>query len=322
MAGISNEAVKLVDPNYVVEPTGNMYFMMVSVLLITILGTIITEKVVEPRLGAYKGSLAHGSKEEQDISDVEKKALKKAALTLLAMVVIIVALCIPSNSIFRGDNGSLLGKSPLIQGVIIIVCIFFFVPSVVYGFASGKYKNDKDVCSALAQSMSHMSSYIALSFVAAQFINYFNYSKLGTILALHGAAFFKAIDIGTIPLMILFVLFSAFLNLFMGSASAKWAILAPVFVPMFMLLNYSPEMAQVAFRIGDSCTNIITPMMSFFAMIVVFVQEYDDEAGMGTLTSMMLPYTIVFLIGWTLMMIVWITLGLPLGPNSTIFLAA
>ena len=122
--------------------------------------------------------------------------------------------------------------------------------------------------------------------------------------------------------MILFVLFSAFLNLFMGSASAKWAILAPVFVPMFMLLNYSPEMAQVAFRIGDSCTNIITPMMSFFAMIVVFVQEYDDEAGMGTLTSMMLPYTIVFLIGWTLMMIVWITLGLPLGPNSTIFLAA
>ena len=322
MAGISNEAVKLVDPNYVVEPTGNMYFMMVSVLLITILGTIITEKVVEPRLGAYKGSLAHGSKEEQDISDVEKKALKKAALTLLAMVVIIVALCIPSNSIFRGDNGSLLGKSPLIQGVIIIVCIFFFVPSVVYGFASGKYKNDKDVYSALAQSMSHMSSYIALSFVAAQFINYFNYSKLGTILALHGAAFFKAIDIGTIPLMILFVLFSAFLNLFMGSASAKWAILAPVFVPMFMLLNYSPEMAQVAFRIGDSCTNIITPMMSFFAMIVVFVQEYDDEAGMGTLTSMMLPYTIVFLIGWTLMMIVWITLGLPLGPNSTIFLAA
>mgnify|MGYP001026330779 CR=1 FL=1 len=322
MAGISNEAVKLVDPNYVVEPTGNMYFMMVSVLLITILGTIITEKVVEPRLGAYKGSLAHGSKEEQDISDVEKKALKKAALTLLAMVVIIVALCIPSNSIFRGDNGSLLGKSPLIQGVIIIVCIFFFVPSVVYGFASGKYKNDKDVCSALAQSMSHMSSYIALSFVAAQFINYFNYSKLGTILALHGAAFFKAIDIGTIPLMILFVLFSAFLNLFMGSASAKWAILAPVFVPMFMLLNYSPEMAQVAFRIGDSCTNIITPMMSFFAMIVVFVQEYDDEAGMGTLTSMMLPYTIVFLIGWTLMMIVWIPLGLPLGPNSTIFLAA
>ena len=322
MAGISNEAVKLVDPSYVVEPTGNMYFMMVSVFLITILGTIITEKVVEPRLGAYKGSLAHGSKEEQDISDVEKKALKKAALTLLAMVVIIVALCIPSNSIFRGDNGSLLGKSPLIQGVIIIVCVFFFVPSVVYGFASGKYKSDKDVCSALAQSMSHMSSYIALSFVAAQFINYFNYSKLGTILALHGAAFFKAIDIGTIPLMILFVLFSAFLNLFMGSASAKWAILAPVFVPMFMLLNYSPEMAQVAFRIGDSCTNIITPMMSFFAMIVVFVQEYDDEAGMGTLTSMMLPYTIVFLIGWTLMMIVWITLGLPLGPNSTIFLAA
>ena len=318
MAGISNEAVKLVDPNYVVEPTGNMYFMMVSVFLITILGTIITEKVVEPRLGTYKGKLT-GDVASQDVSEVEKKALKKASLTLLALVIAVVVLCIPQNSIFRGETGNLLGKSPLIQGVIVLVGLFFFIPSVVYGFASGKYKKDKDVCAAMARSMGHMSSYIALSFVAAQFINYFGYSKLGTILALHGAAFFKAIKIGTIPLMILFVLFSAFLNLFMGSASAKWAILAPVFVPMFMLLGYTPEMAQVAFRIGDSCTNIITPMMSFFAMIVVFVQEYDDEAGMGTLTAMMLPYTITFLIGWTVMMIVWITLGLPLGPNATIF---
>lgn len=318
MAGISNEAVKLVDPSYVVHPTGNMFFMMPSVFLITILGTLITEKVVEPRLGLYQGKLK--AVENQDISDQEKKALKYATWTLLVLVVIIVAACIPADSPFRGSDGSLLGSSPLIKSVITLVCIFFLVPSVVYGFVSGKYKNDKDVCVALGKSMSHMSGYIALSFVAAQFINYFNYSKLGTILALNGASFFKQLGIGAIPLMVLFVLFSAFLNLFMGSASAKWAILAPVFVPMFMILGYTPEMAQIAFRIGDSCTNIITPMMSFFAMIVVFVQEYDEDAGMGTLTSMMLPYTITFITGWTLMMIAWIFFNLPLGPGVGIFL--
>ena len=319
MSGISNEAVKLVDPNYIVHPTGNMFFMMPSVFLITFLGTIITEKVVEPRLGLYKGRLQN--KEKQDITPQEKKALKYAALSLLIIIAVIVIACIPADSLFRDpETGSLLGKSPLIQGVIALVCIFFLVPSVVFGFVSGKYKNDKDVCAALGKSMSHMSGYIALSFVAAQFINYFNYSKLGTILALNGASFFKELGIGAIPLMVLFVLFSAFLNLFMGSASAKWAILAPVFVPMFMLLGYTPEMAQIAFRIGDSCTNIITPMMSFFAMIVVFVQEYDEDAGMGTLTSMMLPYTITFLTGWILMMIAWIVFDLPLGPGAGIFL--
>ena len=194
--------------------------------------------------------------------------------------------------------------------------------SVAYGKTVGSFKNHHEVCGAMAKAMSGMGSFLALAFVSSQFIQYFNYTKLGTILALNGANFLDSINIGLIPLMVIFVLFSAFMNLFMGSASAKWNILAPVFVPMFMLLGYSPELCQLAYRIGDSCTNIITPMMSFFAMIVVFVQEYDDEAGMGTLTSMMLPYTIVFLIGWTLMMIVWITLGLPLGPNSTIFLAA
>ena len=319
MAGISNEAVKLVDPSYVVHPTGNIFFMMPSVLLITVLGTLITEKVVEPRLGSYNGKLK--KVENQDISPKEKKALKYATWTMLAIVAIIVVACIPENSLFRDPKtGSLLGASPLIKGVITLVCVFFLVPSIVYGFVSGKYKNDKDGCVALGKSMSHMSGYIALSFIAAQFINYFNYSKLGTILALNGAAFFKDLGIGAIPLMVLFVLFSAFLNLFMGSASAKWAILAPVFVPMFMILGYTPEMAQVAFRIGDSCTNIITPMMSFFAMIVVFVQEYDEDAGMGTLTSMMLPYSITFLIGWTMMMIAWITFNLPLGPGVNIFL--
>ena len=156
--------------------------------------------------------------------------------------------------------------------------------------------------------------------MAAQFISYFSYTKLGTIIALKGAQFIESTGIGGIPLMILFILFSAFINLFMGSASAKWTILAPVFIPMFMLLGYSPELTQVAYRIGDSTTNIITPLMSYFAMIIVFAKEYDENSGIGTLISTMLPYSIFFLIGWSLLLVVWMFFGLPLGPGAGLFM--
>ena len=160
---------------------------------------------------------------------------------------------------------------------------------------------------------------LALAFVSAQFINYFNYTKLGTILALAGANFFKSIDIGLVPLMIIFILFSAFMNLFMGSASAKWNILAPVFVPMFMLLGYSPELCQLAYRIGDSSTNIITPMMTYFAVIITFAQRYDKKAGIGTITATMLPYSITFLVCWTIFFVIWLLLGLPIGVDTGLF---
>ena len=191
------------------------------------------------------------------------------------------------------------------EGIIPIITVLFFVPSVVYGHMTGVYHGEKDVCNAMGRAMGTMSSYIALTFVAAQFINFFGYTKLGTILALKGAEFFRN---------------SAFINLFMGSASAKWALIAPVFVPMFMLLGYTPEFAQVAYRIGDSCTNVITPMMSYFAMIIVFMKKYDKEAGIGTLVSTMLPYSICFLIGWSILLVLWIVLNLPLGPGVGMFL--
>ena len=212
------------------------------------------------------------------------------------------------------------GNSPFMEGIIPIITVLFFVPSVVYGHMTGVYHGEKDVCNAMGRAMGTMSSYIALTFVAAQFINFFGYTKLGTILALKGAEFFRNSGIGTIPTMILFVLFAAFINLFMGSASAKWALIAPVFVPMFMLLGYTPEFAQVAYRIGDSCTNVITPMMSYFAMIIVFMKKYDKEAGIGTLVSTMLPYSICFLIGWSILLVLWIVLNLPLGPGVGMFL--
>lgn len=319
LCGITNEAVKMVDPGYVVEPTGNWYFMMVSTFLITILGTIVTEKIVAPRFGEFNG-VDHEGIEEYKVTDIERKALKYSGLTMLVLVTVLVVACIPASSFLRAEDGTLLGNSPLMEGIIPIITILFFVPSAVYGKITGKYKGEKDICGAMGGAMSSMGSYIALSFVAAQFINYFSYSKLGTIIALKGAEFFRNSGIGPIPMMIMFVLFAAFINLFMGSASAKWAIVAPVFVPMFMLLGYTPEFSQIAYRIGDSCTNVITPMMSYFAMIIVFMKKYDKEAGIGTLVSTMLPYSITFLLGWTALLVVWIVFNLPLGPGVGMFL--
>lgn len=320
LCGITNEAVKMVDPAYVVEPTGNWYFMMVSTFLITILGTIITEKVVAPRFGEYHGESGGNDMDAYKLTQEERRALKVSSLVLLLLFAALVGFCLPADSVMRAEDGTLLGNSPLMDGIIPIIAVLFFVPSVVYGFMTGKYKNERDVCNAMGAAMGSMSSYIALSFVAAQFINYFGYTKLGTIIALKGAEFFTNSGIGTIPMMILFVLFAAFINLFMGSASAKWALIAPVFVPMFMLLGYTPEFAQVAYRIGDSCTNVITPMMSYFAMIIVFMKKYDKNAGIGTLVSTMLPYSICFLIGWSILLILWILLKLPLGPGVGLFL--
>lgn len=319
LCGITNEAVKMVDPGYVVEPTGNWYFMIVSTFLITILGTIITEKIVAPRFGEYKGANEEGM-EEYKVTEEERKALKYAGLTMGALILGLVLISFPADSFLRAEDGTLLGNSPLMDGIIPIITILFFVPSAVYGKITGKYKGEKDICGAMGNAMASMGSYIALAFVASQFINYFSYTKLGTIIALKGAEFFRTSGIGPIPMMILFVLFAAFINLFMGSASAKWAIVAPVFVPMFMLLGYTPEFSQIAYRIGDSCTNVITPMMSYFAMIIVFMKKYDKDAGIGTLVSTMLPFSITFLLGWTALLVIWIVFNLPLGPGVGMFL--
>ena len=316
-------AVSIIDPTYQVQVMGNYFFMCASTLLITILGTIITDKVVEPRLGTYSGQL-EGEEDETltTVTDTEKKGLRNAGIAALIFVAVIVAACIPADSFFRNAEGELLGKTPLIDSIVVLIALLFFVPGVAYGLTVGAFKNNKDVANAMSKAMSSMGAFLALAFVSAQFINYFGYTKLGTIIALAGASFLESVNIGLIPLMVIFVLFSAFMNLFMGSASAKWNILAPVFVPMFMLLGYSPELCQLAYRIGDSCTNIITPMMTYYAVIIMFAQRYDKRAGIGTITATMLPYSIAFLVFWTILLVIWLTVGLPIGIETSLFYPA
>lgn len=318
LAGLSTEAAKMIDPNYAVAPTANMFFMIVSTFLITILGWFVTDKIVEPRLS--KSSLEKDVKDDGslgNLSEKEKKALKYANLTFLALVVLVAALTIPQNGLLRNaETGSIIDHSPLMNGFVPILTIVFLIPSIVFGKVAGIFKNEKDVCYQLENAMKSMGAYIALSFVAAQFVSYFTYTNLGTILALKGAALLETLNVNSAVLMIIFVLFTGFINLFMGSASAKWAILAPVFLPMFMKVGISPELTQVAYRIGDSTTNIISPLMSYFAMIVVFAQKYDKKAGIGTIISTMVPYSIIFLIGWILLLAIWMVTGLPLGPGA------
>lgn len=322
LAGISTEAAGIVDPGYLVTPTANLFFMMASTFLITILGTLVTDRIVEPRLGAYHAVEGQHDVHFTRLEPQEKKALRSANLTLLAMTAGLLVLLLPKNSFLRNpETGSLTAGAPFMDGFIMLIALFFFVPSVVYGVVSGAYRSEKEVCNQLQDNMSSMGAYIALVFVAAQFISYFNYTNLGTVFALSGANFLRASGISGPVLMVLFILFTGFINLFMGSASAKWTIMAPVFVPMFMLLGYSPELTQVAYRIGDSCTNIISPLMSYFAMIVVFAKKYDEESGIGTLVATMLPYSLVFLAGWAVLLIVWMLTGVPLGPDAGLYLS-
>jgi aminobenzoyl-glutamate transport protein len=169
----------------------------------------------------------------------------------------------------------------------------------------------------VAVHVGSLGGYLVLVFFAAQFVKYFDWTNLGLIFAVKGAEFLKGSGLQGTPILLAFVVLTGFINLFMGSASAKWALMAPVFVPMFLVLGYPPELTQCAFRIGDSCTNIVSPMMSYFALIIAFVQRYDPRAGIGTLVATMLPYTIVFLIVWSILFGAWVELGLPLGPGAS-----
>ena len=321
LGGLTTEGAKLFDPNYVVGMEANWWFLIASTVLITVIGTFVTEKIVEPRLGAYKGD-ATVEENSMTVTKEEKRGLKFAGIAALVILVGIIALVGPANGLLRGTDPGVQGilKSPFMDSLVFIIALYFGLVGIAYGVGAKTVKNDKDVMNLMGKSMASMGSYIVLVFFAAQFVAYFSYTNLGTIIAVKGADMLQAIGLQGIPLVILFILVVAFINIFMGSASAKWAILAPVFVPMLMKVGFTPEFTQMAYRIGDSTTNLISPLMSYFALIVTFAHKYDKDSGIGTLISTMVPYSISLLIGWTLLLIIWFVFNLPLGPGISIFM--
>lgn len=320
LAGISQEAARIIDPQYTVTPACNYYFMVVSTFVIAVVGTWVTEKIVVPRLGAFEGAVVTEDEEFHKLSNEEKRGLLWAFIVSLGMSAICLIGLIPDDGFLRHlETGSVL-HSPFMHGIVTIIFLGGLLAGLAYGLAAGTMKNDSDVVIGMKESMETLALFMVLVFFAAQFVAYFKYTNLGMIFAIKGAEVLKASGLGPIPLMLSFLLLAAGLNLCMGSASAKWAFMAPVFIPMFMLLGYSPELVQGVYRIGDSSTNIISPMMSFFALIVAFMQRYDPKAGMGTVIATMLPYSVTFMLAWMLLLVTWLLLGLPLGPGAGLYL--
>jgi aminobenzoyl-glutamate transport protein len=322
LAGITQEAAQLIDPGYEVHPAINWYFMIVSTFLITAVGTWVTVKIVEPKLGQYDPTDAEPGAADQrsmdPLSDVERRGLTWAGVSVLAVIALLALSVVPEWGVLRNpETGEVLQGSPFLRGMVALIFVFFLVPGVVYGRVTGTMKSDRDVIDGMASAMSTLGLYIVLVFFAAQFVAFFNWTNLGGIVAVTGADFLQAIGLTNPLVFIPFILMCCFVNLMLGSASAQWAVTAPIFVPMLMLIGYSPEVIQAAYRIGDSTTNIITPMMSYFGLILAFAARYDRKLGIGTIVATMLPYTITFLIGWIVLFYVWVfALGMPVGPGA------
>ncbi|MGM7700438.1 AbgT family transporter [Pseudalkalibacillus sp. Hm43] len=319
LAGFTESSAHIVDKSYKANPAMNYYFLIASTFVLVPVAVFVCSKIVEPRLGTY--TLNAQVDTETKLKKSERRGLTWAGIGVFAYIALLCVLTIPEGGLFRNaETGSLIEDSPFMNGIVPIMLFFFFIPALLYGIGAKVIKSDKDVAEHLTKAMSGMGYYIVLAFIAAQMITYFNWSNLGTIIAIKGADFLKESGMTGLPLLLAFILFCALINLLIASSSAKWALLGPVFVPMFMFMDYSPAFTQMAYRIGDSITNAVTPMLAYFAILLTFAKKYDPKMGVGTLISVLLPYSIGFAIFWMLLFAVWYWLGLPLGPGEYIHL--
>lgn len=323
--GFTEPAAQMVDPNYSASMAINWYFLIVSCLLLTIVGTILVEKLLVHRFSITKEELSKFEFDENaaNVTPIKKRGLAMAGIGELVYLAIILLLSLPifGNPILGDENGSITASAaPFTKGIVFTVTLALMVPGIVYGIAIGKYKNDRDVWADISKGFSEMGNYIFMCFFISIFTNFFSVSKLGTVLAISGANGLKSIGFTGIPLLVGLIIVSCFINLFIGSASAKWAILAPVFVPMMMLMGFDPAITQVVYRIGDSITNPLSPLFTYMPVILGFARKYDKNVGLGTIIANMLPFSVTFAIVWILQVIVWVSLNLPLGPGGGIFL--
>ncbi|VAW46752.1 Multidrug efflux pump component MtrF [hydrothermal vent metagenome] len=320
LSGITQEAAQLLDPSYLVGAEVNWYFMIISTLLIAILGTFVTEKIVEPRLGPYNEAEASINLGEQKVAEVtaqERKGLKMAGLTFLVLCAILALTVVPEWGVLRNQETGGVKNSPFLKGIVTYIFITFAIPGFVYGRVAGTMKNDRDVIDAMSKGMSTMGMYIVLVFFAAQFVAFFKWTNLGTVMAVKGAVMLQTLGLDGPEVFVFFIILCGIVNLTLGSATAQWAITAPIFVPMLMLIGYAPETIQAAYRIGDSVTNVITPMMSYFGLILAVASQYKKNLGIGTLIATMLPYSMIFMVGWILLFYLWVfVFGLPVGPGA------
>lgn len=314
------EAAATIDPDYAdgMNLAMNYYFIIASTILLTIVGTLISQRVVEPRLGAWKGDgVVVDDASELVVSDIERKGMRWAGVSLLVTIAAMLLLIVPASSPLRGEDGAIV-QSPFMSSLVVVIIIAFFVPGLVYGIVTGVVRNDTDAINLIAKTMATMAMFLILAFTAGQFIAYFSETNIGTLVSVLGAEALEAINLTGVWLVLAFLLFVGVVNLFVGSASAKWALLAPVMVPIMMQLGFAPEFTQAVYRVSDSSTNILSPLLTYFAIVIAVAQRYDKRIGIGSLIAVMLPYSLAFFGSWSVMILGWMWLDIPLGPDAPI----
>ncbi len=315
----TNDAIHLVNPALSIDLTANLWFSIASVLVLTVVITFITERVIEPRLGKYEegnaGDLA-GTPDtaEAGVLGDEARGLKFAAFGLVAVLALLGFLTIgPGAALRNPETGALIGNSPFMNGLIAVIMVVFLVTGAAYGFGAGTMKNSTDVIKAMEKAIAGLGSLILLLFILSQFIAYFNYSNIGTILAVSMADVLKSASVPPLLLLLGFIVVVSLIDLLISGAIAKWALFAPIFVPLLVQLGVAPEAVLAGYRLADSPMNVICPLNPYFALIVVFAQKYDSKAGIGTLVALMIPYVIAIYAIWTLLFVAWFLLGIPWG---------
>jgi aminobenzoyl-glutamate transport protein len=319
---ITNDASALVDPNAEIDLAANLYFGIASTLFVTIVLTIITARLVEGRIGpwdpAQAGEATEDVEEEIDPGD-EARGLRYALWATLGVIAVIALLtAIPGAPLRNPETGEVIGDSPLMDSLILIISAIFFAAGLAYGKGTGKVKDSADVLGAITKSWAGLASLLFLFLLIAQFIAYFNFSNMAQVAAVKLGDLLERADIGAVWLLIGFILVTMVVDIIMPAAIAKWAILAPIFIPLLIRLNVTPQTVLAAYRVGDSPLNVVTPLMAYFPLIVVFVRRYQRDAGIGTVVSLMLPYVVILSVAWTLFFVVWYLIGIPLGPGSPV----
>ena len=313
---ITNDAIHLLDPTKSLDITANFYFSVVSTFVLAFAVTLVSEKVVEPRLGPYRGELEAGPGKSAGLSAGEQKGLRYAFWSFVAFLVVVALLTLPSGAPLRhAETGALIGNSPLMDSLIVLIMLAFLVTGAAYGIGAGTMTSLVAAINAVVKTFAGLSGLIFLFLVMSQFIAYFNYSNIATITAVNMADWLKSANFPALALLVGFVVVIFLLDIILTGSIPKWAIFAPIFVPLFMQLGVAPELVLAAYRVGDAPINPVTPMMPYFPMIVVFAQKYDKSAGVGTIVSLMLPFTAVVFGAWTVLLVAWFLLGIPLGPS-------
>ena len=325
LAGLTQESARLIAPGIEINPLNNYFFTTSSTLLIILVGWFLTDRVIEPRLKAtpVDGDTSQMPKMDP-LTAEERRGLWAAMAAMGLAVAAFVLTLLPAGTPWAADPATLAPgthpllafTAPLMRSIVALIFVFFLIPGVVYGYVAGTAKSHRDIIAGMSKAMSGMGYYIVMAFFAAQFIYAFGQSNLGVLLAIKGANGLQALGLPMAATVVGIVLLSGAVNLLVGSASAKWALIGAVMVPMLMQLGVSPDLTQAAYRVGDSSTNIITPLLPYFPLIVVFCQKYVKGAGVGTLLALMLPYSITLLVCWTLFLLAFWGLGLPLGVGA------